>query len=220
MKKSVFLLLFISFSFILPSENQFYIVSAKSGLVLRSGPGVKYKKITIIPDGKPVIILKYAQKQETINNITADWVKVKYKNNIGWVFSGYLQPDSNELIFRIEKKTIILYYPKIVESDYEKEEGLNEVVSDYNYYTHALLEYAETLGTDIQHCVQCDVILLKNSSKTKEITVPNSEHTFGYIYVSPELKTKLLPGIYTFELIDYFNEFFKIPESPKPPVDR
>ncbi|ABZ95207.1 TPR-repeat-containing protein [Leptospira biflexa serovar Patoc strain 'Patoc 1 (Ames)'] len=72
-----------------PNDSIAY-VTAKSGLFLREKPGKIYPKITLVPFGKEIIILKYTDVEDTIENIRAKWVEVKYKDFKGYMFSGFL----------------------------------------------------------------------------------------------------------------------------------
>lgn len=65
-------------------------ITAKSGLFLRENPGKKFPKVTLVPHGEKVEILEYAKTTDFIDGIEAKWVKTKYKNRVGWMFSGYL----------------------------------------------------------------------------------------------------------------------------------
>lgn len=65
-------------------------ITAKSGLFLRENPGKKFPKVTLVPHGEKVEILEYANTTDFIDGIEAKWVKAKYKNLEGWMFSGYL----------------------------------------------------------------------------------------------------------------------------------
>ncbi|TGL23791.1 hypothetical protein EHQ46_01290 [Leptospira yanagawae] len=65
-------------------------ITAKSGLFLRENPGKKFPKVTLVPHGEKVNILEYANTTDFIDGIEAKWVKAKYKNLEGWMFSGYL----------------------------------------------------------------------------------------------------------------------------------
>jgi SH3-like domain-containing protein len=67
------------------------IFSATENLRLRSEPETgKDNRIASIPKGSVVELLETG-KLETIDDITAQWYKVKTANGtIGWVFSGYL----------------------------------------------------------------------------------------------------------------------------------
>ena len=65
-------------------------VSASSGLVMRSGPGTKQTRIMSIPPGKPVEVLDANGPEEQIEGKKAHWTKVRYANQEGWVFGGFL----------------------------------------------------------------------------------------------------------------------------------
>lgn len=72
-------------------------VLAPSGLNMRKVAGTKGKKITKLPYGAKVTVVKDDTKRISFRvmefkgyYIEGFWVKVKYKNHIGYVFDGYL----------------------------------------------------------------------------------------------------------------------------------
>lgn len=65
-------------------------VNAKSGLLIRENPGRTNPKITLVPFGKEVSILRFTDVDDTIENIKAKWVEVRYKEFQGFMFSGFL----------------------------------------------------------------------------------------------------------------------------------
>ncbi|XDD45574.1 hypothetical protein AB3N60_12765 [Leptospira sp. WS39.C2] len=65
-------------------------VNAKSGLLVREKPGRKNPKVTLVPFGKEVTIVKYTEVEDTIENIRAKWVEVRYLEFQGYMFSGFL----------------------------------------------------------------------------------------------------------------------------------
>jgi len=76
------------------------IVISKSGLILRSGPDKTSKKILTIPHNDRLkVVSPYTDaldtnsigKVDNINNISANWRLVQYKDTVGWVFGGYLE---------------------------------------------------------------------------------------------------------------------------------
>lgn len=66
------------------------IVQAKSGLKMRSEPSVEAKLIIVIPNGTKVSILQTDGPNETINGRSANWYKVNYESNSGWVWGGFI----------------------------------------------------------------------------------------------------------------------------------
>ncbi|MCL1833053.1 MAG: SH3 domain-containing protein [Leptospirales bacterium] len=72
-------------------------VATKSGLNLRSGPNKSSKVITLIPFGAKVTIVKSDGNEIFLDGRYGKWVNVKYGNNTGSVFSGFLcdfKPDT------------------------------------------------------------------------------------------------------------------------------
>lgn len=73
---------------------EYRLVNSNGGLTLRQEPSREAKKISIIPDGEPVRILRNSEKQESIDGTLGTWVYIEQKQNQGWVFSGFLTPAS------------------------------------------------------------------------------------------------------------------------------
>lgn len=71
-------------------QANFVYVNAVSGLNLREKPSKDSKSITLIPFQEHVDIMCKNKDFVTIDTITDVWVKIKWKNNEGWVFNGYL----------------------------------------------------------------------------------------------------------------------------------
>lgn len=66
------------------------IVFAKSGLRLRTLPDLLSKSILTIPFGSEIEILHTLEEKVYIDWKAGKWLKVKYKENIGYAFDGYL----------------------------------------------------------------------------------------------------------------------------------
>ncbi len=65
------------------------IVTAKSGLKMRSQPGTDGEAIVLIP-GKSVVSIIEKGKEETISDKKSNWYKVTWEGKTGWVFGGFL----------------------------------------------------------------------------------------------------------------------------------
>lgn len=61
---------------------------AFNGLVLRESPAKLGKKIAVIPLLDEMEFLERTDKKEKISRFNSYWIKVKYKDNIGYVYSG------------------------------------------------------------------------------------------------------------------------------------
>ncbi len=66
------------------------IIIAKSGLVLRDSPNLEGLRQVSIPYEAEVEILDLHGPMATIDDMTAHWLKVRYKQYEGWVFGGYV----------------------------------------------------------------------------------------------------------------------------------
>lgn len=65
-------------------------ISANGGLKLRDKPDTKGKVLGIIPDGAKVVLLEETGKAMTISGATGKWSNVKWVDETGWVFGGFL----------------------------------------------------------------------------------------------------------------------------------
>ena len=73
--------------------------SAKSGLVVRSGPGVANKKLGLIPYRGEVAVLEQSESTETIAGKTGRWARIEYAkagDGQAWVFGGFLPASEPE----------------------------------------------------------------------------------------------------------------------------
>jgi len=70
-----------------------HIVSAPSGLMLRSEPTRESPAIVKMLKDMKVEVLEYSSKEDEYEGNRARWAKVKYKKYTGWAFSYYLKPE-------------------------------------------------------------------------------------------------------------------------------
>lgn len=69
--------------------NYVYIISKKS-LVLRAKPTTDSVKLGTMPPGTRVGFIEQSSTVETIDELTAPWIKVDFNGQQGWAFGGYL----------------------------------------------------------------------------------------------------------------------------------
>ncbi len=85
----------ISLPFVLKSqEYETYKLITASKLNIRNGPSTKSDAIGIVPRNQLVKILSKTDKYEEINEMKGNWIKIEYKNEIGYVFNGYLSANN------------------------------------------------------------------------------------------------------------------------------
>ena len=104
MKTTVLKVLFFNALFWIPfnafsqKEKQLYC-HARSGLSLRSTPSLSAEKDTLIKYGESVSLIQKTDSIFSVNGLKGSWLKVKYANKIGYVFSSYL----NKFPFTVKK---------------------------------------------------------------------------------------------------------------------
>jgi len=67
-------------------------VIAKSGLLLREGPGLKSRPFQKISFTSEVDVIANSEVIEIINNLKGSWLKITYKGKTGYIFSRYIAP--------------------------------------------------------------------------------------------------------------------------------
>ena len=99
MLRVITILILILSSTLLHSQNG-WTVFAKSGLILRSGPGTNYSKIKTLPFGTKMVVLdlnggkmgykwRLFRYTDEIDGRRGVWMKVLVNDATGYVFSGY-----------------------------------------------------------------------------------------------------------------------------------
>lgn len=73
------------------SEQQTGRVMAQTGLNLRLQPNSQSDIVVSIPSNEKVIIIERNGPQAVIGGKTANWIKVRYKKNEGWVWGGFIK---------------------------------------------------------------------------------------------------------------------------------
>ena len=96
----VFPILFLSFITGLSASGGYvveYTVRAEGGLFIREGPGLRYKKLALIPDGSDITDAGWGLGGDPGPEISAqfkeagsDWTSVDYNGVRGWVADKYL----------------------------------------------------------------------------------------------------------------------------------
>ncbi|MBD3272618.1 MAG: SH3 domain-containing protein [Elusimicrobia bacterium] len=132
-------------------------VTAESGLILREAPDRKSNKIITIPYNAEVTINQYAQKPITVEDITADWVKIMYYSYTGWVFDGFLSAEkqkhilsSHGLVFENMKPIMLgnLIY------SFPKEDDFNNLMMDLLSETNKRQKFIELMIKHIKQNAQ------------------------------------------------------------------
>jgi len=71
-------------------QNNFRWVVAGTGLRLRTEPALTSPKIILIPAGEQIELLNTLPETINIDNISGNWIQIKWNTKTGWVFSGYI----------------------------------------------------------------------------------------------------------------------------------
>lgn len=73
-----------------PAKKSYFIVTSKDGLNLRKDPGTSAKVISVLPYKFRGEILEKQNNYQVIQDAYGYWAKVRYKDNEGWIFSGFI----------------------------------------------------------------------------------------------------------------------------------
>ena len=78
------------------TQTGWHKVTAKPNLVVRSAPDVSSEKLGNIPlDGK-VNVLEYTDKKDFIGGYEGTWVKIQWKDGVGYSFSAFMKYLENQ----------------------------------------------------------------------------------------------------------------------------
>lgn len=99
-------------------------IVSRTGLFLRTAPDAKSKKIDFMTFGTKVIILSNNGPRDELNDKEGNWYKIKFHNNEGWAFGGYIfEGDRKEEIEKVNEITKSVYdSPTFLISDLNKSE--------------------------------------------------------------------------------------------------
>jgi hypothetical protein len=137
MKKSILLTLFLLAGYpIFAESNSNFIVTAKSGLILRKESTIKSKKLALIPYGTIIKRINDFKKEdsETLSKIFETpvnyngkfhseyvWYNTEFNGIIGYAFSYFLIPETNEnrnhFLYKYNKDNISIIRDFIPHSD-------------------------------------------------------------------------------------------------------
>ena len=171
-------------------------------LRLRKDENLKSEIITVLEPNLGVEIIEKG-KNETIDGITADWVKVKCANGcIGWCFSGYLNPIENDVANILSKEVA-----KIQAGAYSKQNNssdqfkniasLKEIIGKEGYYIQQQTRRFQGHGRApeiLQLSVVNNKVFVREIDivKNKTITLKEIEFTYnGTTFVHDKSKLKL-----------------------------
>ena len=68
-------------------------INSLEGLRMRDAPNLEGKTITVIPNAEKVLLVEETGEVLTIQDGTGKWSQVKWQENEGWVFGGFLSID-------------------------------------------------------------------------------------------------------------------------------
>ncbi len=69
-----------------------FIANAEPSLVVRKQPDVTASQIGSVPTGGKVKVLKVVSGYESVGGRSGHWVKIEWRNTVGYVFDAFLDP--------------------------------------------------------------------------------------------------------------------------------
>ncbi len=107
-----FIIIIFFFLVIGCSKNQYGIITAKDGLILRTEPTIKSDRLDIMLKGDRVIVLDTNGPQELLHKVNTNWYKVLYKNKEGWAFGGFVKLLKSDLLnaYMADSEAFIEFY--------------------------------------------------------------------------------------------------------------
>jgi len=104
---SILVLLFVQN--LLFADKLYYTVMAMSGLSIRKDKDINSEKLNVVKFGGKVQVLEIFEEDKiTIEQTEGFWIKIKYKNKEGYMYSGYLYPGEISITEITDSKYIII----------------------------------------------------------------------------------------------------------------
>jgi len=131
----------------IPDSNQLNVF-ATSGLSLRATANSTGQMLTVIPFGESITSIETLGKNETIEWMNGEWVKVRYLHHEGYVFTGFtsmLPPPIMD--FELTQEDLDLTYPLLAWAEYHFDEIRNSdtIEHDQQYSITQHLENGITI---------------------------------------------------------------------------
>ncbi|TGN11622.1 SH3 domain-containing protein [Leptospira bandrabouensis] len=169
-------------------EKKYFEIIAKSGLILRSGPGQNYNKITTLPINTSGIINEFIGPTTYIQGKKGLWLKVETEQLNGYIFSGFAIIHEN--IESLNQSRNYKSFPKFkgifpfTNSDLTKEEFTKQFLEKFIVFESDLTpETKIILDNDLY---KIDLISAKSEySDYQTIFVLNKKEKLNYI---PDIK--------------------------------
>lgn len=141
-------------------EGFFYFgVDTTKGINLREEPSQKSKTIDFLPFDTIGEVLKWNEKEETIQNKKGFWIQINFNKRNGWVFSGFLTIDKS--LEKMKERTGGVYseldfyrnfrntknISEAKESDFSKEEiSKLEIIESIDLNSYQILKLKQVKG--------------------------------------------------------------------------
>ena len=141
-------------------EGFFYFgVDTSKGINFREEPNQKSKTIDFLPFDTMGEVLKWNEKEETIQNKKGFWIQINFNKRNGWVFSGFLTIDKS--LEKIKERTGGAYseldfyrnfrntknISEAKESDFSKEEiSTLEIIESIDLNSYQILKLKQVKG--------------------------------------------------------------------------
>jgi hypothetical protein len=83
-----------------------YQVTSPSGTILRTGPDQRNKVVTYLSSNEYVLVCETLFAHATFDNKQGHWRRVRYKNQFGYLFDGFLTKTASHLILNDSSWTV------------------------------------------------------------------------------------------------------------------
>ncbi|MBU2928164.1 SH3 domain-containing protein [Winogradskyella psychrotolerans] len=112
------------------TAQQTAYVAAESGLSLRDQPDVNGKMLSKLAYGQAIGVLEKTNNKLVVldggKKVSGEWVKVKTRNHIGYVFNGYLSSTKIAKTIRLDLDKLNIEIKKLATSDYKRTHNLKQ----------------------------------------------------------------------------------------------
>jgi len=161
-------------------EGFFYFgVDTPKGINLREQPSQKSKTVDFLPFDTMGEVLKWNEKEETIQNKKGFWIQINFNERNGWVFSGFLTIDKS--LEKIKERTGGVYSELDFYRNFRNTKNISEAKeSDFSKEEISKLEIIESIDLNSYKILKLKQV--KGRNEFKKVVFLNKENNRYYSF--------------------------------------
>jgi|JI10StandDraft_1071094.scaffolds.fasta_scaffold14280_9 hypothetical protein len=157
----------------------YFGVDTPKGINLREEPNQKSKTIDFLPFDTMGEVLKWNEKEETIQNKKGFWIQINFNKRKGWVFSGFLTIDKS--LEKMKERTGGVYSELDFYRNFRNTKNISEAnESDFSKEEISKLEIIESIDLNSYKILKLKQV--KGGNEFKKVVFLNKENNRYYSF--------------------------------------